>query len=115
MEMVVGWDWAEGHHDVVGPDRLGHTLWAGQVAHTRAAWAAWEGRRLAWAQQQRAAVPGVMATSPGRVVDGLSTTGVGVYPVNPQVSEARRKPSGANTDRLDAAILARWGGTERDP
>jgi hypothetical protein len=56
-----------------------------------------------------------METSQGLVVDGLSTTGFWVYPVNPPVSDACRKPSGAKTDRLDAAILARWGGTERDP
>jgi hypothetical protein len=56
-----------------------------------------------------------METSPGLGVDGLSTTGCGVYPVHPPVSEARRKPLGAKTDRLDAVMLARWGGTARDP
>ncbi|MCY0900529.1 MAG: transposase, partial [Firmicutes bacterium] len=107
MEIVVGWDWADGHHDVVVQDRPGHTLWAGQVAHTREALEALEGRLLTWAQQKRTAVHVVIETSQGLVVDWLSTTGFWVYPVNPKVSDARRKPSGAKTDRLDAAILAR--------
>lgn len=114
MEIVVGWDWADGQHDVVVQDRLGHTLWAGQVAHTREALEALEGRLLTWAQQKRTDVHVVIETSQGLVVDWLSTTGFWVYPVNPKVSDARRKPSGAKTDRLDAAILARLGWTERD-
>jgi hypothetical protein len=97
--IVVGWDWDEGHHDVVVQDLSGHILWAGQVAHTRGAWDAWEGRLLARAQQQRSAVDGVMGTSHGLVVDWLSTRGIGVYPVNSKVSGARRQPSGAKTDR----------------
>ncbi|MCY0899142.1 MAG: transposase [Firmicutes bacterium] len=56
----------------------------------------------------------MIETSQGLVVDWLSTTGFWVYPVNPKVSDARRKPSGAKTDRLDAAILARLGWTDRD-
>jgi hypothetical protein len=56
MAIVVGWDWADGHHDVVVPDRPGHTLWVGQAAHTREALEALEGRLLAWAQQQRSPI-----------------------------------------------------------
>ena len=56
----------------------------------------------------------VIETSQGLVVDWLSTTGFWVYPVNPKVSDARRKSSGAKTDRLDAAILAQLGWHERD-
>ncbi|MCY0863702.1 MAG: IS110 family transposase [Sulfobacillus sp.] len=114
MEIVVGWDWADGHHDIVVQDAPGHTLWAGQVAHTREALEALEGQLLAWAQHVRSDVHVVIETSQGLVVDWLSTTGFGVYPINPKVSDARRKPSGAKTDRLDAAILARLGWTDRD-
>ncbi len=114
MEIVVGWDWADGHHDVMVQDCVGHTLWAGQVAHTREALEALEARLLQWSQQHRADVHVVIETSQGLVVDWLSTTGFWVYPVNPKVSDARRKPSGAKTDRLDTAILARLGWHERD-
>ncbi|MCY0898991.1 MAG: transposase [Firmicutes bacterium] len=96
---------------MVVQDAPGHILWAGQMAHTREAW---EGRLLAWAHQQRSAVHGVMETSQRLVVDWLRTTGIWVYPVNSKESDARRKPSGAKTDRMDAAILARLGWTERD-
>ncbi|MCY0880246.1 MAG: transposase [Firmicutes bacterium] len=109
---MVGGDWADGPHDVVVPDRLGHTLWAGQIDHTREAW---EGRLLEWAHPVRTDVRVVIETSPGVVGDGLNATGFGVYPVNPRVSEARRQPSGTKTDRLDAALVARLGWTERDP
>ncbi len=114
MELVVGWDWADGHHEVVVEDRLGHALWVGQVAHTHEALEVLEARLLDWAQHIRSDVHVVIETSQGLVVDGLSTTGFGVYPVNPKVSDARRKPSGAKTDRWDAAIVARLGGQERD-
>lgn len=114
MEIVVGWDWADGHHDVVVQDRLGHALWVGQVAHTREALDALEARLLDWAQHIRSDVHVVIETSQGLIVDWLSSTGFWVYPVNPKVSDARRKPSGAKTDRLDAAILARLGWQERD-
>ena len=50
MEIVVGWDWADGHHDVVVQDRPGHALWVGQVAHTRDALDALEARLLDWAE-----------------------------------------------------------------
>lgn len=73
-----------------------------------------EGRLLDWAHQVRTDVHVVIETSQGLVVDWLSTTGFWVYPVNPKVSDARRKPSGAKTDRLDAAILARLSWTDRD-
>ncbi|WP_053960177.1 IS110 family transposase [Sulfobacillus thermosulfidooxidans] len=114
MEIVVGWDWADDHHDVVVQDRPGHTLWVGQVNQTRDALEALEAQLVAWAQHVRTDVHVVIETSQGLVVDWLSTTGFWVYPVNPKVSDARRKPSGAKTDRLDAAILARLGWYERD-
>jgi transposase len=114
MDMVVGWDWADGHHAVVVQDQPGHTLWAGPVAHTWEALDILEGRLLAWAQQVRSDVPVVIEMTQGLVVDGLSTTGFGVYPVKPKVSDARRKPSGAKPDRVDAAMLARLGWTDRD-
>jgi hypothetical protein len=57
----------------------------------------------------------VTETSPVLGVDGLSTTGLTVHPVNPQVADARRKPCGAKTDQLDAAIWARLGWQEADP
>lgn len=114
MEIVVGWDWADGHHDVVVEDRIRHALWTGQVAQTREALDALEARLLDWAQHVRSDVHVVIETSQGLVVDWLSTTGFMVYPVNPKVPDARRKPSGAKTDRLDAAILARIGWQDRD-
>lgn len=114
MEIVVGWDWADDHHDVVVEDRLGHHVWAGQVAQTRDALENLEAQLVAWARHVRTDVHVVIETSQGLVVDWLSTTGFWVYPVNPKVSDARRKPSGAKTDRLDAEILARLGWQERD-
>jgi len=109
LELVVGWDWADTHHDVVVEDRPGHRLWAGTVAHTREALELLEGRLVTWAQGVRADVRVIIETSQALVVDWLSMTGFTVYPVNPKVADARRKPSGAKTDPLDAAILARLG------
>lgn len=114
MEIVVGWDWADDHHDVVVEDRLGHHVWADQVAQTRDALENLEAQLVVWARHVRTDVHVVIETSQGLVVDWLSTTGFWVYPVNPKVSDARRKPSGAKTDRLDAEILARLGWQERD-
>jgi transposase len=114
MELVVGWDWADTHHDVVVEDRPGHRVWAGTVDHSREALELLEGRLVTWAQGVRADVRVVIETSQALVVDWLSTTGFTVYPVNPKVADARRKPSGAKTDRLDAAILARLGWHEAD-
>ena len=114
MELVVGWDWADTHHDVVVEDHPGHRLWAGTVAHTREALELLEGRLVTWAHGVRADVRVVIETSQALVVDWLSTTGFTVYPVNPKVADARRKPSGAKTDQLDAAILARLGWQEAD-
>ena len=104
-EIVVGWDWADGHHDVVVQDRLGHA---------RAAWDALQVRLMDGAQRIRSDVHMVIETSQGLVVHSLSTTGFWVYPVNPKVFDGRRKPSNAKTGRLDAAILARLGRQERD-
>lgn len=73
-----------------------------------------QARLVDWAQRIRSDVPIVIETSQGWIVDGLSSTGFWVYPVNPKVSDARRKPSGAKTDRWDAAILVRLGWQERD-
>lgn len=44
MVIVVGWDWADAHHEVVVEDRPGHRLWAGVVEHTRAALEQLEGQ-----------------------------------------------------------------------
>jgi hypothetical protein len=111
---VVGWDWADAHHEVVGEDRPGHRVGAGAVDHTREALERLEGQLVRWARGVRADVRVVSETSQALVVDGWSTTGFTVYPVNPKVADARRQPSGAKTDRLDAAILARLGGQEAD-
>jgi len=98
---------------VVVEDRPGHRLWAGTVAHRREALELLEGRLVTWAHGVRADVRVVIETSQALVVDWLSTTGFTVYPVNPKVADARRKPSGAKTDQLDAAILARgWQETD---
>ncbi len=43
----------------------------------------------------------------------LSSTGFGVCPVDPKGSDAWRNPSGAKTDRLDAATLSPLGWQER--
>jgi hypothetical protein len=86
----VGGDWADTHHDVVVEDRPGHRLGAGTVAHTREALALPEGRLVTGAQGVRADVRVVIETSPAVLVDGLSTTGFTVYPVNPKVADARR-------------------------
>jgi hypothetical protein len=74
-----------------------------------------EGRLLAWVQQQRSAVHVVMEKSQGLVGDGRSPTRFWGYLVNPKVSDARRQPSGAKTNRREAALWARWGWTDRDP
>lgn len=73
-----------------------------------------QARLVDWAQRIRSDVPIVIEPSQGWIVDGLSSTGFWVYPVNPKVSDARRKPSGAKTDRWDAAILVRLDWQERD-
>lgn len=95
MAWVVGWDWADTPQDVVVEDHPGPRLGAGTIAHTREAWELWEGRLVTGAQGVRSDVRVVIETSHAWVVDGLSTTGFTVYPVNPKVADARRKPSGA--------------------
>lgn len=70
MEIVVGWNWADGHHNVVVEDCLGHALWVGRhVAHTREALEALEARLWEWAQHVRSDVHVVIETSQGLVVD----------------------------------------------
>jgi transposase len=112
MQIFVGLDWADTHHDVVVKSASGQVLWSGRVEHRWETLQSLEERLVVLAQGVRSDVAVILETSQALVVDWLLTTGFTVYPLNPKVVQGRRKPSGAKTDRLDAALLAEIGRQE---
>ena len=112
VQIFVGLDWADTHHEVVVKSASGEMLWSGRVEHRLEALQSLEERLLVLAEGVRRDVTVILETSQALVVDWLLTTGFTIYPINPKLVEGRRKPSGAKTDRLDAAVLAEIGRQE---
>lgn len=106
-----GIDWADQHHDVVVMDEAGQRVGQLRVSHSAAGIA----QLIAWLRQigDIATCPEHLAclieTSHGVLITALLEHGLSVYPVNPKMVDRFRKPSGAKTDTIDAAILARIG------
>jgi transposase len=106
-----GIDWADAHHEVVVLDEEGTRVGQLRVSHS----ADGVNQLIAWLRER-----GDIATCPEHLVCLIETThgvlitallehGVPVYPVNPKLVDHSRRPSGAKTDAIDAAILARIG------
>jgi transposase len=101
-----GIDWADSHHDVLvlGEDR--RQVGSLRVLHSR------EGLEqvqrflldIAKTADQMACI---VETSQGVLIAALLEAGFTVYPVNPKTVERRRNAAGANTDRIDAYLLAK--------
>lgn len=111
--IFVGIDWADDHHDVSVADPEGQRLWDGRIAHSR------EGLELVRTRlldlnlgSPASDIVCVVETNRGLLVHFLLESGFRVCPINPKTSDARRKPSGAKTDRIDARILAEIGRQE---
>ena len=104
----VGIDWADQKHDVVVVDEKGDRVFQTSIEHNR------KGLEQLQASLQRlSTVPEdfacVIETRNGLLVQFLLEITMPVYPVNPKVVNARRKASGAKTDRIDALLLADYG------
>ena len=106
-----GIDWADAHHEVVVIDEEGTRVGQLRVSHS----ADGVKQLIVWLREM-----GDIATCPEHLVCLIETTqgvlitallehGLPVYPVNPKLVDQSRRPSGAKTDAIDAAILARIG------
>jgi transposase len=105
-----GIDWANDHHDALSIDEQGHQLGSIRLAHSP------EGLSQLDTYLERMAGPGgreqiacIVETTHGLLIGHLVDQGWPVSPVNPRTVEKRRAPSGAQTDTLDAYLLAQTG------
>ncbi|HSV55912.1 MAG TPA: IS110 family transposase [Magnetospirillaceae bacterium] len=111
--LIAGIDWADDHHDICVLQLGGGEPVSFRVAHS--AQGLGELRRKLLAMASRAElVACIVETRHGLLVTALLEAGFKVYPVNPKTVDRRRRPSGAKTDAIDAAILARHGLRELD-
>lgn len=111
--LVAGIDWADDHHDVHVLDPDGRQAASFRVPHN-AAGLATLCERLQSLGGEAEKVACILETRHGLLVTALLEAGFAVYPVNPKTVDRRRRPSGAKTDALDAALLARHGRQELD-
>lgn len=106
-----GIDWADAHHEVVVIDEAGTRVGQVRVSHS----ADGVNQLIAWLRAigDIATCPEHLAclieTTQGVLITALLEQGLPVYPVNPKLVDHSRRPSGAKTDAIDAAILARIG------
>ncbi|HET7070335.1 MAG TPA: IS110 family transposase [Nocardioides sp.] len=107
MEVFVGLDWGEQHHQVHGLDGAGTTRLSIRVTHDRSGL---ERLRRALAALGEPAVVGVaIERREGLLVDHLLAWGHPVYPVNPKVAARSRegyRAAPVKSDALDAFALA---------
>lgn len=111
--LVAGIDWAHDHHDVCVLQPKGCEPVSFRVAHSAAGLAELRQRLRALGGRPEL-VACIVETRHGLLVTTLLEAGFAVYPVNPKTVDRRRRPSGAKTDAIDAAILARHGLQELD-
>jgi hypothetical protein len=106
-----GVDWADDHQVVVVLDQAGEPLATQPVPHTVEGVAQLISFLLSIvgppAQQEDLAC--LIATTRGLLIAALLEAGFPVYPVNPKTVDRHRKPAGAQTDLIDAYLLARTG------
>jgi transposase len=106
-----GIDWADAHHEVVVMDEEGTRVGQLRVSHS----ARGVDQLIAWlrAMGDSATCPEHLAclieTTQGVLITAWVEQGAPVSPLNPKLVEQSRKPSGAKTDAIDAALLARIG------
>lgn len=111
--LVAGIDWADDHHDVCALYRDGRPPASFRVPHT-AAGLAELCHRLRSLVKGADPIACIVEARHGLLITAILEAGFRVYPVNPKTVDRRRRPSGAKTDAIDAAILARHGLSERD-
>jgi transposase len=109
----VGLDWADTHHDVDVLDEAGKRVGARRFPHS------YEGlNELKQFLLSIAASPENLAciveTNHGLLISFLLSSGIPVYPVNPQMAHKLRKVAGAKTDQIDAHLLAKMGRFDLD-
>lgn len=100
-----GFDWADDHHDVVVLDRQGQVVAQWTFDHTLDGWTECRQKLAAFGERLGIA----LETSRGLAVDELLRCALTVFPVQPLVASRlrdRKTPSGAKSDRADAAALA---------
>ena len=103
-----GVDWADDHHDVAVIDQDGQLVGSKRVPHSPAGLAELRAFLLAIAGDPTD-IPCFVETNHGLLVSSLLEAGFPVYPVNPKTVDRRRRTSGAETDLIDACLLARTG------
>jgi transposase len=107
VDVFVGLDWGEQHHQVHALDRAGRTRLELRVAHDR------EGLELLRASLAALGIPAsvgvVIERREGLLVEHLLAWGHPVYPVNPKVAARARegyRAAPVKSDALDAFALA---------
>lgn len=105
--VLVGFDWASDHHDVVVVDQHGKIVDYFRFDDTAEGW------QLLVNKLNKNSDPAVrrrrIETSSGATVERLLEAGYAVHPVNPKAAKAyreRKAPSGTKTDHLEAWSLA---------
>src|SRR5258708_12512569 len=99
-----GIDWADDHHDAAVIDEQGQRVASCRVAHTPEGLA----QLIAFLQGTSGSAPTpreiacLIETTHGLLITALLDAGLAVYPVNPKTVDRRPKPSGANTEAIDA-------------
>ena len=109
--IFVGIDWADTKHDIVVMDGEGKELDCFTVAHSKDDIENLKSRLLKH-EQNPESICCFLETKHGLLVYSLLEDNFSIYPLNPKVVDARRKPSGAKTDYIDARLLANIGRTE---
>jgi transposase len=101
------------HHDVVVSDEAGRQVSSLRVPPTK------EGLKQLMTFLENSGGPApkeqmacMLATSHGLLMAALLDAGFAVSPLNPNMVDRRRRPSGAKTDAIDASLLAKLGRSE---
>jgi transposase len=104
----VGIDRADQHHDVVVIDEAGHQVGALRVSYSK------EGlseltRFLLGLAQAPEEMACIVEINQGLLIAALLEAGFPLYPVNPKTVDRLRNAAGAQTDQIDAYLLAKTG------
>lgn len=105
---IVGIDWADQKHDVAVTKETGEKVLVLTISHDHQG-------MISLADHLQKLSPNkedfacIVETNNGLLVHFLTEAGFPVYPLNPKIVDARRKPSGAKSDAVDALILADIG------
>ena len=105
----VGIDWADQHHDALVLDETGRQLGSIRVDHTPEGLAKLTPFLEQLTGPDKEQVACIVETNHGLLIAFLLEAGWPVYPVNPRTVDRRRSASGAETDTIDAYLLAKTG------